>query len=327
MARFEEVHCLFCGPTCAKERLLSAPDLLNGKPGIFHLSRCKTCHLVFQDPRPVAEDMGEFYTSEASFYQAPVTSKARKQGLKEKLAEITLANHLDYPGPKHFLLKTLTWPLYRIKVADQTIPHFKEGGKLLEIGCGSGNRLVRHRERGWSVTGVELQKEVADALEKSTGIRVISGNIETMELPDKYDAIVMDMVLEHLHNPIQILKQIRQWLKPDGELVLTIPYFEGLEFKLFGEYTYGLQLPYHLYFFNRRHLKKLLRDFHTPRFVFHHFDRDVVASAGYKSCHTRSFWWKIVSHSSLLRKCLVRPVVLIGSFLHLTSRITVRAAG
>lgn len=325
MARFEKVECLFCGPQAEKEPLFSAQDLLNGKPGTFYIVRCTDCGLVFQDPRPVAEDIGEYYTSDASFYQSRPESR-KKPSAFDWIKEATLSNHLNYPGSKSVALKALTYPLYRLKVADQTIPRFKENGKLLEIGCGSGARLLRHQERGWNVTGIELQDDVAKALSQATGLRVLSGNIETMELSEQFDAIVMDMVLEHLYNPVAVLKQIRKWLRPGGELVLTIPYFEGAEFKIFGKYAYGLQLPYHLYFFNREHLRKLLSDFSEIRFVFQHFDRDVVASAGYQQKETRSSVSRLVAENTFVRKLIVRPLVLLGSFLNLTSRITVRAS-
>src|SRR3546814_15069628 len=55
------------------------------------------------------------------------------------------------------------------------------------------------------------------------------------------------MVLEHLHQPLDVLQKLRSWVRPDGWLVLSVPDAGGLEFRLFGDRWYALQLPTHLH--------------------------------------------------------------------------------
>src|SRR3546814_6395605 len=66
------------------------------------------------------------------------------------------------------------------------------------------------------------------------------------------------MVLEHLHQPLDVLQKLRSWVRPDGWLVLSVPDAGGLEFRLFGDRWYALQLPTHLHHFSPETLTRML---------------------------------------------------------------------
>ena len=52
---------------------------------------------------------------------------------------------------------------------------------------------------------------------------------------------------------IELLKSMPYFgIKPSGQLIFSIPYFEGLEYKWFKEYTYSLHLPNHITFLNKK---------------------------------------------------------------------------
>lgn len=137
----------------------------------------------------------------------------------------------------------------------------------------------------------------------------------------------MSMVLEHLYDPLRILKKITSWLKPGGQLLLLIPYFEGFEFSVFKEYSYGLQLPTHITFFNKKILREYLSKlgYKDIKFYFQYFDRDVVASAGYKYADTGKWLYKFISSNKTFRRLAIRPFAFILSLLGKTSRVSVLA--
>src|SRR3546814_19345766 len=70
-----------------------------------------------------------------------------------------------------------------------------------------------------------------------------SSDVCSSDLP--VDLIVGWMVLEHLHQPLAVLRKLRRWIQPDGWLVLSVPDAGSLEFRVFGDRWYALQLPTH----------------------------------------------------------------------------------
>ena len=92
------------------------------------------------------------------------------------------------------------------------------------------------------------------------GYHVHTGTLETAPKPDEpFDLIVGWMVLEHLHDPIECLKKLREWAKPGAWLALSVPNAGSLEFCLFKEKWYALQLPTHLHHFTPQTLEKVLQ--------------------------------------------------------------------
>src|SRR3546814_3023143 len=83
------------------------------------------------------------------------------------------------------------------------------------------------------------------------GYKVRNVSLEAAGDPQlPFDLIVGWMVLEHLHQPLDVLQKLRSWVRPDGWLVLSVPDAGGLEFRLFGDRWYALQLPTHLHHFS-----------------------------------------------------------------------------
>ena len=66
------------------------------------------------------------------------------------------------------------------------------------------------------------------------------------------------MVLEHLHDPVNALRRIRSWARPEAWLCLSVPDANAIEFSLFGRYWYALQVPAHLTHVTPRTLRAVL---------------------------------------------------------------------
>lgn len=321
---FEEVNCLFCKEKSEKKFLFSLPDRVNNLPGIFNLVRCRKCGLVFQTPRPKEECIKYYYPDEAGYFQ-PVKGGKYLVSIG-RVIRINYFAHNNL-GKRNLFLKLLLYPLYFYFYRYQVIPRYVENGQLLEIGCSHGSHLEKLKDYGWDISGIELNEKAAEYGIENRELDIKVGSILDYEFPDNsFDVVIMNMVLEHLYHPDSAITKISKWLKPDGQLLLSIPYYEGFEFKVFKDYAYGLQLPCHLYFFNKSHIRKLLRSYYGKiKFVFHHFDRDIVASAHYKYQNSGNLFWKVTAYNRSLRFCFIKPFVFLLSLLGLTSRITVKA--
>ncbi len=89
----------------------------------------------------------------------------------------------------------------------RAIERFQPGGKLLEIGCGTGlfleEALKSHR---WDVTGIEPSRRAADYAKNQLNIPVYNGRFSEIELPPgSFDVVVLWNVLEHLDQPFEDL--------------------------------------------------------------------------------------------------------------------------
>ena len=137
---------------------------------------------------------------------------------------------------------------------------------VLDVGCGAGRlgEALKARQQA-EVCGIELN-EAAAAAARTRLDRVFVGDVETLDLPFSlacFDAIVCGDILEHLREPDRLLRLAKEWLKPDGTLVASIPnvrHHSVVRSLLEGNWTYepaGLLDRTHLRFFTRREIEKL----------------------------------------------------------------------
>jgi 2-polyprenyl-3-methyl-5-hydroxy-6-metoxy-1,4-benzoquinol methylase len=105
------------------------------------------------------------------------------------------------------------------------IPFFKDGN-FLELGSFKGDFTRRFLPHFNDITCVEASDEAIGIAKKEFGDRVkfINALFETVTLPHKYDNIVLTHVLEHLDNPVTVLKRINEeWLSDNGRFFLVCP--------------------------------------------------------------------------------------------------------
>lgn len=329
--KFEYISiCPYC-QSSNFSHFLSAPDRFSKREEIFSTTKCFDCRLVFQNPRVREEFIAGYYgeQDDLGYYNIPTEKKKSfLSRIKNGINKQVLIQHFNYNniGKKNILFKMLILPFKKISKI-KSIPKFVPGGKILEIGCSHGALLTELKNLGWDVQGIEMSEKMADYA-RSVGLDVSGKRIEDNDYTENgFDVIIMNMVLEHLYDPFQNLKRITSWIKPGGQLIFSIPYIEGVEFKIFKDYSYGLQLPHHITFLN----KKIMREYLTKlgykniRFYFQFFDRDVVTSAQWKYTDTHELMYKLLGDNKFVRYIFVKPVVFILSLFNKTSRVTVHA--
>lgn len=103
---------------------------------------------------------------------------------------------------------------------------FLKKGNLLELGSHKGEFTKRLIPFFQDITCVEASDEAADLAKKQLGdtVNVVHSLFETVTLPTKYDNIVLTHVLEHIEDPVRVLKRINdEWLSDSGRLFLVCP--------------------------------------------------------------------------------------------------------
>jgi 2-polyprenyl-3-methyl-5-hydroxy-6-metoxy-1,4-benzoquinol methylase len=104
-------------------------------------------------------------------------------------------------------------------------PFFKEGN-MLELGSFKGNFTKRLQHHFSDITCVEASKEAIEEAKRETGDQpcFINAIFETVKLPKRYDNVVMTHVLEHLDDPVAVLRRVNEeWLNDSGRLFLVCP--------------------------------------------------------------------------------------------------------
>ncbi len=158
-------------------------------------------------------------------------------------------------------------PQYYKHVRDDVVSLVpKDATDILEIGCAAG-MTGRELKKNSDVyfAGVEIDHKAALEAKKVLDC-VIEGNVETLDLPfeeQRFDCILFADVLEHLVDPLTVLKKIRKFLKMDGTIIASIPnvqYLGVLNQLVEGNWTYkdeGILDRTHLRFFTYREILKL----------------------------------------------------------------------
>jgi SAM-dependent methyltransferase len=102
---------------------------------------------------------------------------------------------------------------------------FPPPGRLVEGGIGSSRNLIEFRELGYEVSGFDLLPEVVEH-GRSRGIADVRQHDLTVPWPlepESTRAVVLLDVLEHMPDPVQVLRNVKTILRPDGGVVLTVP--------------------------------------------------------------------------------------------------------
>ena len=329
--KFEKLNnCTYCNSTQIFD-LFSSPDRFNiaDSGEKFYLSKCRQCKLVFQNPRIKEKYISDYYGDSLGYLKQTKEREGFLENLKAKVKKYILINHFGYTnlGEKNLILKFLLYPFKRNRYG-QLVPVYIKNGKLLDVGSAYGFNLMNLRKIGWkNVVGQDMHKKSVE-FSRSNGIETYGGRIEDLNFPcNTFDVIVTSMVLEHVYNPFKVIEQITKWIKPSGQLIFSIPYFEGLEYKWFKEYTYSLHLPNHITFLNKKVIKEYLTKlgYINIKIHFQSFDRDIIGSAGFKYEETGNVFYKILSKNKFIRYALIKPIVYIMSIFGKTSRVTVYA--
>lgn len=137
-------------------------------------------------------------------------------------------------------------------------------GRVLEIGCGRGILLKVAEEMGWESFGIEMTEQFAEIAREHAVVEVASAENSRL-LDDKYDLVLMPAILEHLYDPVSVLKRVSTSLVDDGHLFLDIPNEASLTFEIGNLYSRPASInlsptfsPYHVVGFSRKSIETAL---------------------------------------------------------------------
>ena len=260
-------HCPVCG---ASERSVLHEGLRDHvfycAPGEWTLFRCQACGSGYLDPRPTCESIGLAYRRYYTHSTRPLRP-TNELGWWDRIRR-TLANgYRNYrfgtqlrPASLLGVLAVMLFPSQRslIDAEGRHLPRPMEGARLLDVGCGNGDFLGVAQRAGWKGVGVELDAKAA-ATARERGFDVRLGGIEVLDPEnERFDGVTLSHVIEHVHNPLEVLRACRRLLKRGGWIWLETPNIEAAGHMRYGACWRGLEPPRHLILFSHASLTHTL---------------------------------------------------------------------
>jgi len=217
----EFVNCNLCGQS--DEKLVETQNS-------YRMVKCKNCGLTYLNPRPDWPTLNSLYRSYHTRNQKDV--ETWKLLMNKIYAETADFITMKFPGP----------------------------GKLLDIGCGYGHFLNIMRTTGWDVKGIDTSSpavEYANSKDLSVEHGIFNNDKYTSE---SFNVVTLFYVLEHLQDPLDMLKKIYSILKPGGILILRVPYTTPIvkTLSIFNIKNNLYDSPFHLYDFSPETLNNIV---------------------------------------------------------------------
>jgi ubiquinone/menaquinone biosynthesis C-methylase UbiE len=197
----------------------------------YQVVSCPDCGLLYTRPAPGAGELRSLYDETYMPY--------RTAGSSSKIEKPPL---LSVKGLTEMFHRTMQWER---RLALKGI----RPGRILDVGCGSGDFLGSLAHLGWETYGTDLSEAGAE-LARARGIQAYRGDLSAAAFPDDFfEVVTLWHVLEHVPDPLEQLAEIRRVLKPGGLLVVEVPNARSATFSLTKAKWYYLDVPRHLQHF------------------------------------------------------------------------------
>ena len=195
--------------------------------------RCLKCNHIQLFPIPTLNDEKKFYD----------------ENLQDK-------NINDVGSIKRAGRKMMPDNIRRYEFIKKIIP---KKSRVLEIGSGHGFFLEIMKINGFDIIGYDISKEKRKYSKKVTDVPVYDINInEKIPADNKFDIVVLFHTLEHITEPITLLKNIKKLLKPKGKILIEVPNSDDFHLKLNKFYKEFYWERAHIHYFSSKILKNVI---------------------------------------------------------------------
>jgi SAM-dependent methyltransferase len=135
--------------------------------------------------------------------------------------------------------------------------YLPDRGRLLDFGCAAGYFLQIAQHDGWHIAGVELSRAMAEQASQMLDVPIAT-TLDDLP-PGQFDAITLWEVIEHMPDPLAVLRQLCARLRPGGVLMLSTPNTGHWQAVRAPELWRSYRPPSHLIYFTAATLEETLR--------------------------------------------------------------------
>jgi 2-polyprenyl-3-methyl-5-hydroxy-6-metoxy-1,4-benzoquinol methylase len=217
-------------PACSSSVIAKFAELRS----IEH-SRCKECGFVFANPVPPGSVTAEFYNS-AAYNNYRRLEEARQ----EHDRYFSLSAYTDQRSLASWLMTT------------------SKAASVLDFGCGTGNflALLRDEYAVPVVEGLELNEDSVQIARRSYGLELATAPERLRQR--HYDAAVLLEVIEHISDVKSIVRQLAEYVRVGGYLLVTTPSVDGFVARRMPSQCSHYTAPSHVSLFTKRSMCHLL---------------------------------------------------------------------
>jgi SAM-dependent methyltransferase len=220
--------CALCGCDQSTERLRESP---------FRVVWCCDCGLTYVTPRLRPDLLPLVY--DETYWTSP---SAKDRG------------YTDYRAAAPLYLKTFE---KRYALIDRIAA---SPGRALDVGCAAGYFMKVLSDHGWQVEGVELSATIAQHARDEYGLSVHVGELATAQFENEsFDLVTMWDVVEHVPDPLGLVRRAAELLKPKGAIVIETQNIDSLASRLLRSRWHHFKHMEHLYHFNPATISRLLK--------------------------------------------------------------------
>jgi SAM-dependent methyltransferase len=204
----------------------------------YDVIECASCGFRHIDPLLSEEELKQFY--DAEFYEK------------------------EWPDYFRNAEEDKDWWMLRYHHLYDLMDAHAPGRRLLDIGSGPGYFIEAGRDHGWDVLGFEPSRIAAEYTRKR-GLNVVNDlfNLARARAEGSFDAVSLNLVIEHLRDPIGLIEDVKAVLNPGGLLFLTSPNdfspYQMLLWKHAGFKPWWVVPRHHLNYFDTASIQKFCR--------------------------------------------------------------------
>lgn len=189
--------CPICG--CSTSVLVWSEDG-------WDLEHCAECGVVYLGNPPTPEELDRLYSFESGFHNDLSDGSSDQAGSARRAGA-------------HF--------------ADMVSHSRSTPGSVLDVGCAAGYFLDEVTKRDWVGSGVEFSADTAAVARGRFGLDITVGTIDAVDTSlspegSGFDAVTMWDVLEHVPDPVHVVRAARGLVAPGGSLWISTPNIGGL---------------------------------------------------------------------------------------------------
>jgi len=225
------LKCPVCGEARFTEFLNVTDYFLSREQ--FAIQKCCSCGFRFLNPRPEKAAIGRYYQSEDY-----ISHDAKRGDLVSRIYRMAR--------------------VVSIKRKLSIVKRYIHSGKILDIGCGTGEFLKYCSSKGFEISGFEPNEKAKAFAQEKNNVPMIQGLEESKKNHLEYNCITMWHVLEHVHDLNETLALIRGILNSNGVFIVAVPNSNSWDAQKYGKFWAAYDVPRHLYHFTETTLEKLI---------------------------------------------------------------------